>query len=45
MSPNTIRQGAFHALTPELKQVALLDKFKPEPIDKYDGSGNSEEFI
>jgi hypothetical protein len=35
----------FRALAPELSQVAWPDKFKPGPIDKYDGSSNPEEFI
>jgi hypothetical protein len=35
----------FCALAPEIRQVAWLDKFKPGPIDKYDGSSNPKEFI
>jgi hypothetical protein len=38
-------RGGFHALTPTLRQVACPDKFKPRPIDKYDGSNSPEEFI
>jgi hypothetical protein len=32
-------------LAPELRQVAWPDKFKPGPINKYDGFSNPEEFI
>jgi hypothetical protein len=28
-----------------LRQLAWPDKFKPRPIDKYDGSSNPKEFI
>jgi hypothetical protein len=35
----------FCALAPGLRQVAWPDKLKPRPIDKYDGSSNSKEFI
>jgi hypothetical protein len=35
----------FHALALGLKQVTCPYKFKPEPINKYDGSSNPEEFI
>jgi hypothetical protein len=35
-------RGAFHALAPGLRQVAWYDKFKPGPIDKYDGFSNPE---
>jgi hypothetical protein len=35
----------FRALASNLRQVVRLDKFKPEPINKYDGSSNPEEFI
>jgi hypothetical protein len=45
MSHHATREGAFHALAPELRQVVWLNKFKPELIDKYDGSSNPEEFI
>jgi hypothetical protein len=38
-------RGAFHALAPTLRQFAWPDRFKPGPIDKYDGSRNLEEFI
>jgi hypothetical protein len=38
-------KGVFHTLAPELRQVTCLDKFKPRPIDKYDGSNNPKEFI
>jgi hypothetical protein len=37
--------GAFRTLAPKLRQVAWSDKFKPGPIDKYDGSSHPEEFI
>jgi hypothetical protein len=36
---------ASRALALELRQVVWPDKFKPGPIDKYDGSSNPEEFI
>jgi hypothetical protein len=38
-------RGGFRALAPTLKQVSWPDKFKPGPINKYDGSSNPEEFI
>jgi hypothetical protein len=39
------RWGVFHTLAPGFRQVAWPNKFKPRPIDKYDGSSNPEEFI
>jgi hypothetical protein len=38
-------RGGFHALAPSLRQVNWPDKFKPESIDRYDGSSNPKEFI
>jgi hypothetical protein len=38
-------RGGFRTLAPALKQVSWPDKFKPGPINKYDGSSNPEEFI
>jgi hypothetical protein len=35
----------FRSLASGLRQVIWPDKFKPGPIDKYDGSSNPEEFI
>jgi hypothetical protein len=39
------RRGGFCALASSLRQVIWTNKFKPEHIDKYDGSSNLEEFI
>jgi hypothetical protein len=44
-APTPSGRDAFHALAPELRQVVWPDKFKPGPIDKYDGSSNPKEFI
>jgi hypothetical protein len=44
-APTPSGRSTFYALAPELKQDAWLNKFKPGPIDKYDGSSNPEEFI
>jgi hypothetical protein len=44
-APTPLGSGSFHALAPELRQVAWPDKFKNGSIDKYDGSNNPEEFI
>jgi hypothetical protein len=44
-APTPSQRGVFRALAPKLKQVAWPDKFKPGPIDNYDGSNNLEEFI
>jgi hypothetical protein len=44
-APTPSGRGTFHALAPKLQQVTWTDKFKPRPIDKYDGSSNLEEFI
>jgi hypothetical protein len=38
-------RGGFHALDSSLRQVMWPGKFKPEYVDKYDGSSNPEEFI
>jgi hypothetical protein len=35
----------FYVLASKLRQVVWPDKFKPRPIDKYEGSSNPEEFI
>jgi hypothetical protein len=44
-APTPSGRGTFHALAPKLQHVTWLDRFKPGPIDKYDGSSNLEEFI
>jgi hypothetical protein len=38
-------RGTFCALAPKLRQVVWPDKFRPGPIDRYDGSSNTKEFI
>ena len=38
-------QSSFKALAPSLRQVRWPNKFKPGPIEKYDGSLNPEEFL
>jgi hypothetical protein len=37
--------GVFCTVASRLRQVTWPEKFKPRPIDKYDGSSNLEEFI
>jgi hypothetical protein len=38
-------RGTFHALAPGLREVTWPDKFNHGPINKYDGSSNSKDFI
>jgi hypothetical protein len=38
-------RGGSYTLVPSLKKVAYPDKFKPGPIDRYDGFSNPKEFI
>jgi hypothetical protein len=40
-----MREGGFCGLASSLRQIIWSEKFKPDHIDKYDGSSNPEEFI
>jgi hypothetical protein len=44
-APTPSGRGAFHAPAPGLRHVVWPDKFKPRPINNYDGSSNPKEFI
>lgn len=35
----------YSAFAPDLRRVVWPEKFRPGPIDKYDGTTNSKEWI